>query len=352
MPQKILILQTAFLGDLILSTAFFRAVRNQYPNSEIHLLVNASTETILLNNPDLNQIWVFDKKKMKKNLFAFFSYAKKLKKEKFDLVIAAHFSYRSSILSFLTGAPERIGYKESGFSFLHTKTVSRPLLGPHEVDKLFSLIVSSEDFPSGRERRPFLFPTEEETKTYNLTKKKVLPNEEGYIIIAPSSLWETKRLPEEKFLSIITQILRKRKETVVLIGSKADFEIETTIRRLMKIEPLQMRERERVISLIGKTNLRELMSWIQGAKAVVSNDSSPIHFASAFNIPTVMIYGATIPGFGYGSLSSKHKYMEVDGLPCRPCGIHGGRECPKSHFKCMMDQNTVKIFEALEEVLS
>ncbi|MCZ8342981.1 MAG: lipopolysaccharide heptosyltransferase II [Leptospira sp.] len=350
-PEKILIIQTAFLGDLILSTSFFRAVHLHHPNSEIHILVNSGTESILENNPDIHRIWVLDKKKIKVNIFAFFSYANQLKRENFDIVYSPHFSFRSTFLSFLTGAPVRVGYRESGFSFLHTKKVSRPKQGPHEVEKLFSLLLDSEEFPSGRDRRPFLYPKQEEEVSVEMARKRLLPNDEGYIILAPSSLWETKRLPEEKFVSIITQILRKRRETVVLIGSKQDLVIESNINRLLKIEPLQMRDRSRIISIIGKTNLRELMVWISGAKGMVSNDSSPIHFASAFNIPTVMIYGATIPAFGYGSLSTKHKFMEVDSLTCRPCGIHGGRECPETHFRCMLDQNTVKIYEALEEVL-
>ncbi|MCT8332452.1 lipopolysaccharide heptosyltransferase II [Leptospira sp. 85282-16] len=351
MPEKILIIQTAFLGDLILSTSFFHAVKTEHPGAEIHVLVNAGTESVLDNNPDITKVWSLDKKRIKKNPFAFLHFAGLLKKESFNKVYSAHFSFRSSLLSYLTRAPIRIGYKESGFSFLHTKTVQRPKQGPHEVEKLFSLLFEEYDFPKGRERRPYLFPGQLEEESFSKTKKDILNNEEGYILVAPSSLWETKRMPEEKFVSVITQILRKRKETVILIGSKADLEIENTIFRLMKTEPLQLRERSRLLSLVGKTNLKELMVWIQNAKAIISNDSSPIHFASAFNTPTVMLYGATIPAFGYGSLSDQHKIMEVQGLNCRPCGIHGGRICPEGHFRCMMDQNPVRIFEALEEII-
>ncbi|MCW7471151.1 lipopolysaccharide heptosyltransferase II [Leptospira kanakyensis] len=352
MPEKILIIQTAFLGDLILSTSFFHAVKTEHPGAEIHVLVNAGTESVLENNPDLTKVWSLDKKRIKKNPFAFLHFAGLLKKESFNKVYSAHFSFRSSLLSYLTRAPIRIGYKESGFSFLHTRTVQRPKQGPHEVEKLFSLLFEAYDYPSGRERRPYLFPGQLEEDSFLTKKKGILTSDEGYILIAPSSLWETKRMPEEKFVSVITQILRKRKETVILIGSKADLEIENTIFRLMKTEPLELRERERLFSLVGKTNLKELMVWIRNANAIVSNDSSPIHFASAFNTPTVMLYGATIPAFGYGSLSDRHKIMEVKGLNCRPCGIHGGRICPEGHFRCMMDQNPVRIFEALEEVIS
>lgn len=351
MPEKILIIQTAFLGDLILSTSFFHAVKMEHKDSEVHVLVNLGTESVLSNNPDIAHVWCLDKKKIKKNPFAFFQFIQKIRNEKYDKVYAPHFSFRSSLISFFTGAPIRIGYKESGFSFLHTKVIPRPKQGPHEVEKLFSLLFEPYDFPTGRERRPYLFPGIEEETSFSQKKSKLLKNDTGYILIAPSSLWETKRMPEEKFVSVITQILRKRSESVILIGSKADLGIQEHIYRLMKTEPLEIKERERLHSLVGQTNLKELMVWIQNATAIISNDSSPIHFASAFNTPTVMVYGATIPAFGYGSLSDKHKIIEVNGLDCRPCGIHGGRVCPEGHFRCMLDQNPVRIFEALEEVI-
>lgn len=257
MSEKVLILQTAFLGDLILSTSFFHAVRKVHPDAIIHLVCNLGTEQILEGNPDLNLVIPLDKKKIKKHLFGFISFALGLRKEKYTIVYAAHFSFRSSLMSYLTGAPVRVGYAESGFSFLHTKTVPRPKTGPHEVEKLFSLLpIDPIDYPKDRDRRPFLFPKSDDISSFRKTSQTILPNNEPYIILAPSSLWETKRLPEEKFVSIISQILRKRTETIVLIGSKADEKIQDRIFQLLKIEPLKEKERARLHSLIGKNIFR------------------------------------------------------------------------------------------------
>jgi heptosyltransferase-2 len=352
MKEKILILQTAFLGDLILSTSFFHAVRKKYPEAEIHLVCNLGTEQIVARNPDLDLVIPFDKKKAKKHVFGFFAFALSLRKNKYDIVFAPHFSYRSTLLSWITGAKERIGYAESGFAFLHTRKIHRPRLGPHEVDKLFSLIFDfAEDYPMDGERRPILFPSEDDSLSFSKTANSLKIIGHSYIIIAPSSLWDTKRLPEEKFISVISQILRKRNESIVLVGSKNDQNIEDRIFQLLKIEPLKPKERNRLHSLIGKTTLGELGVWIQNASGIISNDSSPIHFASAFDVPTVMIYGATVKEFGYSTLATKQRIIEVNGLNCRPCGIHGGNHCPQSHFKCMLDQDPLKIFKALEEVL-
>ncbi|MDZ4727234.1 MAG: lipopolysaccharide heptosyltransferase II [Leptospira sp.] len=353
MTQKILILQTAFLGDLILSTPFFHAVRNQFPDAQIDLVCNLGTEQIVFGNPDISEVIPIDKKKSHKRLFGFLKFALALRDKNYDIIFSPHFSYRSTILSYIIGAKIRIGYKQSGFSFLHTKKILRPVIGPHEVHKLFSLLYDSEnDFPKGRDQRPFLYPGEVEITNFNhkASELKILPK--SYIIIAPSSLWETKRMPEEKFVSVMSHILRKRSETIVLVGSKSDTAIEEKIFGLLKTEPLKPKERIRVHSLIGKTSLGDLAVWIQNSSAIITNDSSPVHYASAFDIPTVMIYGATIPGFGYSSLSTKHKLIEIENLNCRPCGIHGGKICPKSHFKCMLDQDPLKIFKALEEVIN
>ncbi len=352
MRERILILQTAYLGDLILSTAFFHAVRKKHPESIIHLVCNSGTEQILDGNSDIDLVIPMDKKRIKKSILGFIAFVKKLRAEKYNIVFAAHFSFRSTLLSYFTGAKTRVGYAESGFSFLHTKTVNRPRLGPHEVEKLFSLLYESkEDYPADRDRRPFLFLNQKDLDSFEKAAQTLKIGDSGYILIAPSSLWETKRLPEEKFVSILSLILRKRKETVILIGSKADERIQERILQLLKIEPLKEKERIRLVSLIGRTSLGELSVWIRNAKAIISNDSSPIHFASAFDIPTVMVYGATIPAFGYSTLSSQQRIVEVKDLNCRPCGIHGGNSCPKSHFKCMLDQDPLKIFNSLEEII-
>ncbi len=352
MNDKILILQTAFLGDLILSTSFFHAVRKKYPDAEIHLVCNLGTEQILDGNPDIDKVIPLDKKKIKKNILGFLGFILKIRKERYTIVFAAHFSFRSTLISFFSGANIRIGYSQSGFSFLHTKKIERPKLGPHEVDKLFSLLFDDKtEYPKGRDKRPFLFPKEDAETSFEKTAESLKILENGYIIIAPSSIWETKRLPEEKFVSIISLILRKRKENIILIGSKSDLQIQDKIFQLLNIEPIKDKERQKLFSLIGKTTLGELAVWIKNASAIISNDSSPIHFASAFDIPTVMVYGATIPAFGYSSLSTKHKYAQVLDLSCRPCGIHGGNICPKAHFKCMLDQDPIKIFQSLGEII-
>lgn len=354
--HRILIIQTAFLGDLILSTPFFHAVRKQNPNSTIHLIVNKGTESVLNGNPDIDRIFSLDKKKAKKNILYFLKFALILKKERYDIVYSPHFSFRSTLLSWITQAKSRIGYIESGFSFLHTKTVHRPRLGPHEVDKLFSLLFDDPiQYPKDRDRRPFLYPSFQSQESTNQHLRPISSLNQGFITLCPSSVWETKKYQEEGFSSLVQLILEKTRYGVVLTGSPADQLLNQRILELVWdrnfLEKDYKTMKTRVLDLAGKTSLEEMAVVISKSKAVITNDSSPVHYASAFNIPTVLIYGATVPDFGYYGLSERMKISEVKGLDCRPCGIHGGRICPQKHFRCMKDQDPKEIFNKLMSIL-
>jgi heptosyltransferase-2 len=333
--MKILIIQTAFIGDLILTTSFIREVFKKYKNPEIQILVKSGTEDILANNPYIQKIISYDKKK-NKNFFYFFNFLTKIRNEKFDICYSPHFSHRSSLVSFFSGAKQRIGYKEAGFSFLFTKKIQRPLRGIHEVDKLLSLLETNSEYTLSS-KRPEIFIDESK-----ISIKGDLPKE--YISIAPSSLWETKRMPEDKFVELISEFRKKNSLPILLIGSKADFDLCEKIKLNSTTSG--------IFNFAGKTNLIELAYLISKSKLIVSNDSSPIHLASAFNIPTIMIYGATIPEFGYSTLADMHFISQVDGLNCRPCGIHGGRNCPEKHFKCMKEQNISNMIKEINQLLN
>jgi heptosyltransferase-2 len=329
--EKILVIQTAFLGDLILSTTLFKKIKIKHPDSHITLIVNKGTEQILSNNPNIDSILPVDKKQTFKNPFKFITFLYELQKENFSICYSPHFSHRSTLISFFSGAKIRIGYKESGFGFLHTKTYPRPLRGVHEVQKLLELVDSV-----GLER-PEIFLGKEVSGEIKSKIEKL----SEFIVIAPSSIWETKRMPIEKFIELVRQILENTRYTPVIIGSKNDQYLSDQIVNVYG---------SKVVDMTGRTNLMELSYIISKAKCVISNDSSPIHIASAFNIPTLAIFGATITDFGYTPLSERHTISEVS-LECRPCGIHGGNICPKKHFRCMIDQNIEEIFSKLKDLL-
>lgn len=335
--KNILIIQTAFLGDLILTTGFIRRVKEKYPETKISILVNKGSESILSENPFLDEIIPFDKKTIKKTIFGFFQFLKEIRNRRFDLCLSPHFSHRSSIIAFASGANKRIGYTQAGFSFLLNEKKHRPLRGTHEINKLFALL-EEEKTPY----KPEIYFSDNEIVNIHRKMDDQGLLENSYVVIAPSSIWETKRMPEEKFQSLVESILSRTNIIPVFVGSPADKNLTERIITEFK---------EKVINYTGQTSLKELCYLISKSHAVVSNDSSPIHVASAFNIPTLAIFGATIPDFGYTPLSEKQFISEIQGLDCRPCGIHGGKICPKHHFKCMKDQDPELIFTKLLDLM-
>lgn len=227
----------------------------------------------------------------------------------------------------------RIGYESAGFSFLLTKKIPRSIQGMHEVEKLFSLLYDREEY-SKIQKRPELFWREE-----SIFRVRVLMQENGleegnYVLLAPSSVWETKRMPASKFRILGERLAKESGKKVVLIGSKADIDLCEEVGAGYGI------------NFAGKTNLPELSFLVSKTALMISNDSSPIHFASAFNIPTLAVFGATIPDFGYTPLADSFFISEIQGLYCRPCGIHGGKVCPEGHFRCMREQDMDKMFKA------
>nr|WP_228003519.1 glycosyltransferase family 9 protein [Leptospira borgpetersenii] len=325
--------QTAFLGDLILTTSFFREVKRKYRNSHLTVVVNKGTESVLEANPYIDRLIPLDKKEFKRSLWKFFCFLWSLRKERYTLCILPHFSFRSTLIGFASRAKVRIGYESAGFSFLLTKKVPRSIRGMHEVEKLFSLLYDREEYTK-IQKRPELFWHEE-----SVFRIRVLMRENGlepgnYVLLAPSSVWETKRMPASKFRVLGERLAKESGKKVVLIGSKVDIELCEEVGAGYGI------------NFAGKTDLPELSFLVSKAALVISNDSSPIHFASAFNIPTLAVFGATIPDFGYTPLADSFFISEIQGLYCRPCGIHGGKVCPEGHFRCMKEQNVDRMFEA------
>lgn len=327
MTEKILVIQTAFLGDLILSTALLKKIKQKHGDAELTVIVNRGTESILEKNPYIHRVIPVDKKTTFKNPIRFVKFLSELRNERFSICYCPHFSHRSSLISFFSGAITRIGYRESGFSFLHTKTVPRPIRGMHELDKLNALVMDNTPV------KPEIYLDLNSMASI----ERILSGIGPYIVIAPSSIWETKRMPIEKFEELIGKILKSSDFRPVIVGSKADVYLGGY---------LSDKFPGKILDLTGKTTLGELSYVISRARAIVSNDSSPIHIASAFNTPTLAIFGATIPDFGYTPVADLNYISEVQ-LECRPCGIHGGRFCPKKHFRCMLDQDIDRMFEKL-----
>jgi len=340
MIDRILIIQTAFLGDVILCTPLLKATRKLFPHSFISFLLIPETKNIVENNPHLDEIIVYDKKGKEKGLRIFFKMIKKIKTRNFGLALIPHRYLRSALLACFAKIPQRTGFDKSTGCFLFTKKVTYQN-NSHEVDRNLSLL---NDFShDSLDNTPELFP---ESKDYSyvsqLLQESGVKENDKIVGIAPGSVWATKRWLPERFAEVSDLLIKKAGTEVIFLGSREDEKLCLEIANLMKEKP---------VILAGKTTILQSAVIISKCKAILSNDSAPVHIASAMKKPVVAIFGSTIPEFGFAPYGEGNMIIEKK-MDCRPCGIHGKDKCPKKHFKCMTEITTKEVFEALLTKLS
>lgn len=333
-PKRILIIQTAFIGDVILCTPLVKALRELFPHSFISFLLIPETKNILENNPHLNEILVYDKRK-KKGMGSFLQIMTKIRERRFDLAVIPHRSLRSALLAYLSRTPQRIGFDKSAGSFLFTHKVVYPL-NVHEVDRNLALL-SDFNFHL-TDPSPELFPSSEDfSYAHKLLLDSGIREEDKIVGVAPGSVWATKRWLPKRFAEVSQLLMEKAGVKVVFLGSEDDRRLCQGIGDMTKDKPA---------ILAGKTDILQSAAIISFCEVILSNDSAPVHIASAMKIPVVAIFGSTIPEFGFAPYGKGHVVIQRK-MDCRPCGIHGRGKCPQKHFRCMKDITTEEVFQAI-----
>ena len=338
-PKKILIIQTAFLGDVILTTPLVKVVRENFPQSFISILLIPQTSEAFKNNPHINQLIFYDKKEKQKGIGDFLKLVSFIQKEKFDLAIIPHRSLRSALLAYLSKIPQRIGFHTASGSFLYTNEVTYKT-NLHEIDRNLSLL-----FPLGysiRNIKPQLFPIEEDFAWADkFLNQSGADKNKKLVGIFPSSVWTTKRWTMEGFASVADKLIQEAKVEVLFLGSSKDEKLLLKISSMMRLKP---------IIPIGKTSLLKSAALVSKCSAVLSNDSAPVHIAIAMEKPVVAVFGSTLPEFGFAPYGESHTIIQKS-VYCRPCGIHGKKICPEIHFGCMKGTSPDEVFQAIKKYL-
>jgi heptosyltransferase-2 len=352
-PKKILIIQTAFIGDVVLATALVEKLHAHYPGARIDFLLRKGNEGLLRGHPFIGEVLVWDKTRDKyRNLFRMM---RKIRANSYDLVVNLQRFAATGMLTAFSGAAETIGFDKNPWSFAFTKRIAHIVSTPehplHEVDRNQALIAHLTD---GRPARPRLYPTAEDEEMVRPFKAS------PYVCIAPASVWFTKQYPAEQWVSFIRKLPAGL--TVYLLGGPGDFglceEIRTTVKEgigdrgwgigdaekgIGDTSPRSIAGRgwgigntgEGIVNLCGKLGFLASAALQRDARMSYVNDSAPMHFSSAVNGPVTAIYCSTLPSFGFGPLSDQSHIVEGTApLACRPCGLHGRKACPEGHFNC------------------
>lgn len=316
-PRKILIIQTAFIGDVVLATPLIETLHQAFPEAQLDFLVRKGNEGLLQGHPYLREVKVWDKKQDKfTNMWWMI---RGLRQEKYDWVINCQRFFSTGLIAGMSKGKWVSGFNKNPLSFLFHKRTPH-VFGEkiHEVDRNLSLL---PDIVKRKIRRPKLYPSLADKQ--HVAQWQQAP----YICVAPTSVWFTKQFPAAKWVSFLKQIPFEGK--IYLLGAPSDREACDQIMAQVPGKDLH--------NLCGELSLVQSAALMEKATMNYVNDSAPMHFASAMNAPVTAVYCSTVPEFGFGPLSEQSHVVEVkEALACRPCGLHGFRACPKKHFHCAL----------------
>lgn len=314
-PQRILVIQTAFIGDVILATSLLEKIHKHLPKAKIDYLVRKGNESLLHQHPFINELIVWNKQNSKyKSLYQL---QKKIRSTKYDAVINTQRFGATGMLTAFSGAKIRSGFSKNPFSIGFTHSADHEIgNGTHEVERNQKLI---EFFTDPIYAKPKLYPSSSDfQKIEDIT---ALP----FITISPSSVWFTKQFPMKKWIELLDKL--PLGFNVYLLGGPGDQEKNADLIHLCSKNVPE--------NLAGKLSLLQSAALMSKAKMNYVNDSGPLHLCSAMNAPVTSVFCSTVPEFGFTPLSDeKHIIETTEKLTCRPCGLHGLKSCPEGHFNC------------------
>ena len=325
MSSATLVIQTAFLGDVVLTTPLFSALAADH--GPVDVVTTPSAAPLIETHPAVRKVIPYDKRSSDRGWAGLRNLARRLRTERYERAYLPHRSLRTAALGVLAGIPTRIGFS-GAWSFLYTEARPKPALG-HESDRLLALA----NKPPGV-YPPQLRPTPtDEQATAGLI-------DEAFVALAPGSIWGSKRWP---YYPELAARLAER-VAVAVVGGPDDVELGDQIVQAVRPSGRQ------AVNGCGRLTLRQSASLIGRAALLVTNDSAPLHLATAMGTPIVALFGPTVAEFGFGPLRPGDVALGIDELPCRPCSSHGPPQCPLGHHRCMRELTVEAVIAAIEEL--
>lgn len=337
MQEKFLIIQTAFLGDAVLTLPTVEKLKEQYPGVLIDVVAIPGTKEIFENSPFVNEILVLEKRGKHKSIFGIFSFASELRKKKYSRIYSLHRSFRTSLLVLFSGVNITYGFDTASLSLVYKNLITYRK-DYHEVKRNLEIIGYNNDNESWK-----IVPEIKPDKSAEAKAENLLSGiKNRKIVIAPGSVWETKKYPVDCYIKLAALITGAGYK-VVLLGGKEDEELCLKIGKSLP---------EGIISFAGKLTLTESVYVIKRCEAVISNDSAPTHLSLMAGRSAITIFCSTVPEFGFYPYHGKSISLSYNGLSCKPCGIHGLRKCPVGTFECALKITPEMVFDRLKDLLS
>jgi heptosyltransferase II len=323
-----LVIQTAFLGDVILTTPLLSVLAARH--GPVDVVTTPAAAGLLEGHPAVGSVIRYDKRRTDRGWLGVRRIGRELRGRAYSRVYLPHRSLRSAALALWSGAPERIGFADAPGAISYTSRVARPATG-HEVERLLALARAAPDEKAGVS----LPLTDEDLARADtwLASHGVGPR---FAALAPGSIWGTKRWP------YYPELAARLDRMVVVVGGPDDVALANAIAAAAP---------NRVVNAAGGLSLRESAALIQRAAVLVTNDSAPLHLATAVGTPIVALFGPTVPDFGFGPRRAGDVTLGHAGLSCRPCSRHGPPRCPLGHHRCMRELSVDAVLEAVANIV-
>lgn len=336
------VLQTSFLGDMILTTPLIERLARE---GAVHVVATPANAAVLANHPAVASVIVYDKRKADAGLAGLRRVAARLRATGATTAYMAQGSWRTVALARLAGVYS-VGFDTSAGRWLYSRRVAYRK-DWHHAQRLWALASDQTDaaLMAPHPLRPSLYPGgPDHAQVRVLLQSAGVGDGEPLIALAPGSVWATKRWPS--YDALATELVARLPDArVVVLGAAGDAPLAAAISTAV-----QQRGGPAVIDATGKLSLLGSAALLSRCVVLVTNDSAPLHLASAMNTPTVALFGPTVPAMGFGPLSVRHVVIGRDELTCRPCSAHGGQACPLGHWRCMRDITAGAVGETVAEM--
>jgi len=325
-PGPVLVIQTAFLGDVVLTTPLLSRLAARF--GPVDVVTTPAAAELLETHPAVRRVLPYDKRGADRGLSGFRRLADQLADAGYAGVFIPHRSWRSAALAACAHIPERIGFDDSPAAMLYTQRVPRPR-GGHESDRILALAGDADRGEPAPAVSLTLTDTDRATADAWLKARGITG---PFLAVAPGSIWGTKRWPG------YAELVARTKQPVVVLGSAADRGLA---------DEVATAGAGRAHSAAGALSLRESAAIIARADLLVTNDSAPLHLATGVGAPVVAVFGPTTPAQGFGPIGSRSRVVDQKGLWCRPCSPHGPATCPLGHHTCMQAIGVERVLSAI-----
>ncbi|MCC6159260.1 MAG: lipopolysaccharide heptosyltransferase II [Deltaproteobacteria bacterium] len=338
-PSRLLVFQTAYLGDVVLTTPLVAALRRAYPDAVIDMVVQPAWTDVVRHHEALNDVLAYDKRGAHRGPRGLLRFARMLRDRRYDVVLCPHPSLRSALTLAAARIPVRIGFADSAGALLFTRRVRRDT-SAHEVRRVMSLVSALDLDLDPEPIPPARVALDPAVDGAALMGRFGLAPERPFAAIHPGSVWATKRWTAEGF-GAVGRDLARTFERIVVLGGPGEESVAGEVANGTG---------DAALDVSGRLKLPELCALLARAALLVTNDSGPMHIAAAHGVPVVAIFGSTVPALGYAPWGTRSRVVEI-ALDCRPCGPHGHRACPRGHFRCMKDISPDMVTAACMDLL-